>query len=163
MSVSLLLDTNVWVDNYCADHVASRDARNLIAYAYGNGIKLLYAVGCIKDVFYVLGHEFKRMARQAGDTLNNGNAEAIQRVVWGCVDNMCQIATAVGADEADVWLARKYKALTGDLEDNMVLAAARRSSADYLVTSDQELLRRSSVAALSPSDMLTLLKTQTLS
>ena len=39
-----------------------------------------------------------------------------------------------------------------------VVAAARRAKADYLVTNDERLLRHSPVAALSPRDMLALLR-----
>ena len=157
MSMSLLLDTNVWVDNYCSHHASSEVARQLILAAYGRGLTLLYPVGILKDVFYVLGHEFRRLAAAGGEPLSEGDALAIRQVVWGCIDNMCSIATAVGADEGDVWLARKYRKLNGDLGDNMVLAAAQRAGADYIVTSDQGLIRRATTAALTPRDMLAVL------
>lgn len=62
---------------------------------------------------------------------------------------MDEIATAVGADSSDVWLVRKYQRIHADFEDCMVLAAAQRAKADYLVTSDEALLRHAPVAALS--------------
>jgi len=60
----------------------------------------------------------------------------------------------VGADEADVWLAAKYRALNEDLEDNLVLAAANRAKADYLITNDTQLIAKSPVPALTPRDWL---------
>lgn len=158
MTITLMLDTNVWVDNYCADHVASPVVRELMSKAYALGATLVYPVGVVKDVFYVLSHEFRRVAMSAGEHVSQDGAQAIKQAVWGCVNNMCELATAVGADEADVWLARKYKGLTGDLEDNLVLVAAQRAKVDYLVTSDQELIRHATVAALSPADMLKVLE-----
>lgn len=157
MSMTLLLDTNVWVDNYCAHHKSSESARKLIYTAYERGLTLLYPVGIVKDVFYVLGQEFRRMATIDGP-ISEADALAIRQVVWGCIENMCSIATAVGADEGDIWLARKYRQLTGDLEDNMVLAAARRAGADYIVTSDQNLIQHATTAALTPTDMLVLIE-----
>ena len=67
-----------------------------------------------------------------------------------------EFATAVGADSSDVWLARKYQRIHADFEDCMVLAAAQRSKADFLVTSDEVLLRHAPVAALSVEDFLAL-------
>lgn len=104
----------------------------------------------------MLGHEFRRMAAAEGQ-LGERSARAVRETVWGCVNNMCELATAVGVDEGDVWLARKYKSLLGDLEDNLVLAAARRVQADYVVTSDRELIQHLPVAALTPQDMLAVL------
>ena len=153
MSITLLLDTNVWVDNYCVDHASNKVVRELLSAAYEKGITLMYPASSIKDVFYVLGHEFRRIASQGG-VLSESDARAVNEVVWGCVNNMCEIATAVGVDEGDMWLARKYKSLTGDLEDNLVLAAAQRAKADYLVTSDRALIQRATVAALTPANML---------
>lgn len=39
----------------------------------------------------------------------------------------------------------------------MVLAAAQRAEADYLVTSDRALIQRATVAALAPGDMTAVL------
>jgi predicted nucleic acid-binding protein len=64
-------------------------------------------------------------------------------------------------DNSDVWLARKYRTLHDDFEDNFILAAAERAKVDFLVTSDQSLLRKATVAALSPQDMLAVLKAST--
>ena len=85
-----------------------------------------------------------------------GNAS--KETAWACVENMERNATAVGLDASDVWLAHKFKPVHDDFEDNLVVAAARRAKADYLVTNDERLLRHSPVAALSPRDMLALLR-----
>ncbi|MDO4797973.1 MAG: PIN domain-containing protein [Coriobacteriales bacterium] len=157
MSLTLLLDTNVWVDNYCADHANNAVVRDFLSRAYEQGHTLVYPAGSVKVVFYVLGHEFRRMAVEANGVLGETEALAVREAVWGCINNMCELATAVGVDEADVWLARKQRKLTGDLEDNLVLAAARRARADYLVTSDRTLIQHATVAALTPQDMLAVL------
>jgi predicted nucleic acid-binding protein len=86
--------------------------------------------------------------------LKREDAEAIRDIAWACVDNMSELGTPVGADESDLWLARKYRRLHPDLEDDLVLAAAERAQADYLVTSDEALLRKAMVPALSPEDFV---------
>lgn len=105
MSLTLLLDTNVWVDNYCPDHANNAVVRDCLSRAFAQGHTLVYPAGSVKDVFYVLGHEFHRMAMAADGVLDEGSALAVREAVWGCIDNMCELATAVGVDEADVWLA----------------------------------------------------------
>ena len=67
------------------------------------------------------------------------------------------MATAVGVDDSDLWLACKYKALSADLEDNVVLAAAQRCKADHLVTFDEALIRKAPISAMLPKDMTALL------
>lgn len=105
-----------------------------------------------------MGASLKGQARTAVPTLSEGQAGAISAYAAACVANMDEIATAVGADSSDVWLARKYRRIHADFEDCMVLAAAQRAKADYLVTSDEALLRHAPVAALSVEDFLALVR-----
>ena len=152
----VLLDTNVWLDAFDGARPRSRAASELIDVCVHKGIDLLYAVGMSKDVYYLVGASLKRQARTAGTALSEDQARAIAAYAAACVTNMDEIATAVGADSSDVWLARKYQCIHADFEDCMVLAAARRAKADYLVTSDEALLRHAPVAALSVDDFLAL-------
>lgn len=153
----VLLDTNVWLDAFDGARPRSRAANELIDLCVSKGIDLLYAVGTAKDVYYLVGASLKRQARTAvPPTLSEGQAGAISAYAAACVANMDEIATAVGADSSDVWLARKYRRIHADFEDCMVLAAAQRAKADYLVTSDEALLRHAPVAALSVDDFLAL-------
>ncbi len=152
----LLLDTNVWLDNYIPDRRNHQLVGSLLTCAIRQRHDLLYALPSAKDVFYLIGHAYKQMARTEGAVTEEA-ASAINEVAWACVDNMADLATAVGADASDVWMARKYKGLHRDFEDNLVLAAAERADADYLVTCDEQLIRKAPVAALSPDDMLKVL------
>lgn len=152
----VLLDTNVWLDAFDGTRPRFREANELIDVCEQKGIDLLYAVGSAKDVYYLVGASLKRQARTSGEELTEGQASAISAYATACVANMGEIATAVGADATDVWLARKYQRIHADFEDCLVLAAAQRSKADYLVTSDEALLRHAPVAALSLGDFLAL-------
>lgn len=152
----VLLDTNVWLDAFDGARSRSREASELIDVCVRKGIDLLYAVGTSKDVYYLVGASLKRQVRMTGGAVSEGRARAIAAYAAACVANMDEIATAVGADSSDVWLARKYQRIHADFEDCMVLAAAQRSKADYLVTSDEVLLRHAPVAALSVEDFLAL-------
>lgn len=150
----ILLDTNIWLDNYLPFRAGSDAARTLIDVAWNEGIDLLYAASTARDVFYMVARTFKWATVAEKGGLSEGDALAIRDIAWACVDNMRDLGSAVGADESDLWLACKYRRLNGDLEDNMILAAMERSGADYLVTSDEGLLRRAPFATLSASDMV---------
>lgn len=154
----VLLDTNVWLDAFDGARPRSREANELIDVCARRGIDLLYAVGTAKDVYYLVGASLKRQVRTAGEALSEDQARAIAVYAAACVTSMDEIATAVGADSSDVWLARKYQRIHTDFEDCMVLAAAQRAKADYLVTSDEALLRHAPVAALSVDDFLALVR-----
>ena len=157
---SIVVDTNVWLGNYVPMRAGHESCRHFLQAASEGGAQLLYPAPILKDVFYLVGMEFKRQVRAEKGGVDEHDAAIVRRLAWGCVDNLCELATAVGMDGSDVWLARKYRALHGDFEDNFVLAAAERADADFLVTSDRRLLRKATVAALSPKDLLALLRAE---
>lgn len=155
---SLVIDTCVWVDNYLGTRPGSGEARSLLDAAIRLDIDLLYAITSAKDVHYLVAQVLKREQAREGAPLTPSLVAANKETAWACVENMERNATAVGLDASDVWLAHKFKPVHDDFEDNLVVAAARRAKADYLVTNDERLLRHSPVAALSPRDMLALLR-----
>ena len=153
----VLVDTNVWLDYFIGIRQGHDSAQAFLNSSNRAEVQLLYPAAALQDVFYLLMRELKRIARSVAP-VTEGDAQAIRRIAWGCVDNMRELATAVGMDESDLWLACKYRTLTWDLEDNVVLAAAQRAEADYLVTNDRELIQHATIAALTPADMTALLK-----
>lgn len=154
----LLLDTCVWLDNYLGNRPGSAAARALVTSALERGITLLYAVAAVKDVHYIVAQTLKRERQARGEATTEANSLADDRVAWACIENMGEIATAIGADASDVWLAEKYRALHRDIEDNLVVAAAQRAKADILVTDDLDLIRHAPVCAMTPEDTLKLVE-----
>lgn len=67
---------------------------------------------------------------------------------------MSELATAVGCDAPDVWIAQKQKRLHPDYEDDLIIAAAIRMNATLVVTNDEELIRHAPVRAFSVEDAL---------
>ena len=157
--MKLLIDTNIWVDHFLKNRAGSSVATALLQSAVTHGVTLLYPIGSIKDVYYLLRTGYKAPARELRGDLGESAARAAEGTAWDCTRTMRDVATAVGADESDLWLAEKNHALHRDLEDDLVIAAAQRSGADYLVTVDKELRLRAPVATLAPEDMLTVLRT----
>ena len=154
----LLLDSNVWIDAFAADRPGQDDAVALIDWAVDQSVELLYAASSIKDVYCLLEEGEKRRLRAEGAEITSAVAAAVNEYAWGCIRSMEEVATVVPVDQADIWIARKLRSVHGDFEDNLVLAAVERSKADFLVTGDKVLLGRSSVASLSPHDLLALVK-----
>lgn len=155
----VLLDTNVWLDSFLPERAAGSVARDLIALALRQDVQLFYPVHIVPDVFYFSFIGIKRLLQGQGpDELI---AHAARTTAWEYVNTMREVATAVGADGSDVWIASKWESVHGDLEDNMVLAAAKRAQVDCVVTSDRQLLTHApfaGVAAVSPEDLLGVLK-----
>ena len=152
-----LVDTNVWLDCYLPDRPNSVATRDFICMAQKNSVQLAYPVHILKDVFYLIQLDLKRMARKNGVTTKS-DFLAVQRAAWSCIENMREQAIAIGADESDAWLACKYRALTNDLEDNFVLAAAQRAKVDFIVTNDRQLLKKATVKAYTPADAALILQ-----
>ena len=155
----ILVDTNVWLDSYLGFRPGCDDARKLFVAGRRAKAEFLYPIGSLQDVFALLIMELKRCARACGETVDEAAIQTFRTMAWACIDNMRECAHAVGADESDAWLASKYRSINWDLEDNMVLAAAKRMQVDYLVTSDQALISKATVAALTPRDLTAVLKT----
>lgn len=155
---TLLLDTNVWLDSYLPNRARKEVATALISFAYERSLPLLYPAVALKDVFYLTAAAVKYDIRQQKGELTSCDAAAAAEIAWACVNNMREIATAVGADESDAWLACKLRSVHADLEDNLVIAAAQRANATYLVTNDEALIKHAPVAALTPSDALAMLQ-----
>lgn len=156
-ALTLLLDTNVWLDYYLAHRTQHDAACTLVQRAVESGAVLLCAAGSLKDVYYVIASEFKRIVRQEDGGLSESAALVAEETAWACACNLQELATPVALDVSDLWVAGKQRALHRDFEDNVVVAAVLRSKARYLVTNDEKLLRHCAVAALDVRDMTVLL------
>lgn len=158
--VSLLLDTNIWLDYYLGTRLGHDLAMRLIASAVEAGANLLYAISSSKDVYFLVDAGLKRLYReQHGGRLSEEAALAANEAAWGCVNHLSELACAVPCDASDVWIAQKQKSLHGDYEDDLIIAAAKRAQVDCLVTSDEALRRHAPVTAFSVEDAITYLGT----
>ena len=150
----ILVDTNIWVDNYLSGRPQAQESRRFLDEAYMRGVQLAYPAHCIKDVFFLIQSGLKRLKHEQG-AVTEGDEIAIRSIAWECIRNMRDFACAVTADESDIWIACRHCALTEDLEDNLVIAAAQRAQARLLVTNDEYLLKHSPVPALSAANART--------
>ncbi len=150
----LVLDTNVWIEANLGWRKGHKEANELIAFARNHAIELAYAITTVKDVYYLVGADLKWKERKEKGELSEEDAEIISEIAWAVTNNMSEVATPVGMDMADVWMARKLRSIHNDLEDNLVIAAGERAGADYIVTSDSKLLANPHVRAMTAADML---------
>lgn len=132
---------------------------SLMTFAYEREHPILYPTTIVKDVFYLVTNAIKRDIRADKGSLTSGDAASATEIAWGCVNGMRERATAVGADESDLWQACNLHSIHSDLEDNLIVAAAQRANATYLVTNDETLIKHAPVATLTPGDALKLLQT----
>lgn len=156
----LLLDANVWLDYYLGDRPGSKTASQLIGFALSNPsrYRLLYSVHCICSVFYLVSNATKRAIRAEKGELSEEDALIASEFAWACSNHMGKIATAVGADQSDIWLAAKLRSIHNDIEDNLVIAAAERAGVSFLITNDNALIKHATVPALTPQDTLAVLQ-----
>lgn len=153
----ILVDTDVWVGNYLGTSPHYEESYAFLKLACERGATLLYGATKLEDAFSELEAGFVRAMWDGG--AEEARAKSVARsFAWGCVDNIRELGTAVGADEADLWLACKYRTVTGNLADGMVLASAKRAKADYLVTWNEQLLSSGLVSAATPPQMMTILE-----
>lgn len=151
--LKVLVDSCVWIDSYLGDHPRHDESLAFIRETYESGAQLLYGASKLETIFYVLLAEVKRMVRLEKGQVDESDALAARAFAWGCIQNMREFASAVGMDESDIWLASKYRPMDPDFEDNVLLAAAQRSGADYVVTWDSGLLRTPIARTATPTQM----------
>lgn len=154
----IMLDTNVWLDVFVPGRAGSATATRLVRSAIEANATLLYSARILTDLFYEIRRDAAEWVRASEGSVPKDAARLCHDYAWSCIEDLHQIATAVATDDSDVWMALKYRTLSEDLDDNLMLTAAQRADVDYLVTSDRILLSKATVAALAPQDMLTVLE-----
>ena len=158
MGKLVLCDTNVWLDYYLGERSGHEEARELIMQGCRRGIAFMVPSSCLGDVFYLCQADFKRAVREANGCVTESQALAAQASAWAIVEHLLELATVVGSDHGDAYIAAKHRVVHGDFEDDLVIAAALRSSADCLVTDDEQLRRHSPVLTLSVPEAIVYLQ-----
>lgn len=150
---SLVVDTNVWLDLFLFDRPGKPDTESFLRTAILRKAELFYPARILCDAQYIVEQSMKAYLRCEYSSLSDDAANAARDASWSAIEQIDEIATAIGLDQGDVWVARKYRSVSNDLEDNFVIAAAQRAGADFIVTNDLELIAKSPVAAMTPKDM----------
>lgn len=155
----LLLDTNVWMDSYFKSRSGNVTAKHLINEAARKSVGLFHTATIEADVFFLVTAKHKELSRLESP-LTEQQSAAAREMAWACTEHMERISTPVGQDLFDLRLARGFRFAHNDLEDNLILAAAKRAEVDAVVTSDKRFIAHATavaVPALTPQQALDLI------
>ena len=150
--LKLVVDVNVWLDYYLDRGARHEAAGRLIAAASDERAVLYTTDGILKDFFFLFQQTLKEMHRSSGLAIDVDLAASIEQTAWACLRNIMHLALVVPLGAGEVWEAFALRPQHGDFEDNLVIAAAKRVGADYIVTADRELGRRSPVPCLDVAE-----------
>lgn len=153
---ALVLDTNVWLDSFLGDRPGSAAATQLVGSATSTQSLLMYAITSLKDVFFLVARYLKQAELRIKGSVSGETSFAANKAAWGCIESMLEIGTPIAVDYSDAWLAAKLKDVHNDFEDNLIVAAFKRANADYLVTTDQQLLKHFPECTITPQDAVAL-------
>ena len=154
MTTKFLLDTNVWLDYFLDRSALHERAVDFVCAAVAGDAALLTALPSVKDCYFLVQLELKRMERAANGSISESAASAINAVAWSCVSSMRKLSLIVPSAENDMIEALIMRDLHQDFEDNLVAAAALHAKADYLVSSDKQLIAHQPVPCISLEDAI---------
>ena len=157
MNRKVLCDTNVWLDYYIGARKGHKTALQLIREGIRNDVAFMVPASCLGDFFYLCQADFKKALKAVYGEIGESQGLAAQEGAWANLAHLLDLATVVGADHGDAYIALKHRAIHGDFEDDLVIAAALRSDADCLVTDDEKLRRNSPVQTLTAEEALAFL------
>lgn len=144
--MKLLLDTNVLLDYCFPSRPLHKDVFEFINQACNNGSDLYASITSTNTFFYIAALEIK-------NATNNVNASIRNEMTYAFYDNISSLVTFVGCDESDLFIASKKRYENTDFEDNLIIASAIRLDADYIITSDKELLKKQIFPTKSPQEI----------
>lgn len=150
----VLVDTSVWLD-FFTDRAgtAQRIAAILEAIERGGGV-ILTALPTMIDLFYLVPAYLESELAARGQTAVPSSTKA---VAWSCLHMLRERSVIVGADVGDCLEAEFLRQLHDDFGDDLILAAAKRGKADYLLTERASLRQHAPMAALDTAEMCALL------
>ena len=153
----IVLDTNVVVDYLMGREPACSECKQLLLMHAACQHAVYVTSLSLKDAYYLVSMQLKRMERQASGRLDEGVANAANEVAWACIRSLVENVLVLPVGRAETLQAFTYKPVHGDFEDDLVVAAARSANADFVVTNDRSLLHHAPIACLSSADMLAFL------
>ena len=158
----VLIDTNVWLGYLIGEEPVCSEVKAMLEACARQEVELFYAPTTLKDLFYLLPRVLKRRVNDTPDA-PAGNDASLIPAAWACVRLVADLATAAPLTSAECELSWTLRQAHGDLEDNLVVAAAETCGAAYLVTYDKDLSRHYAPACIEPTELTHLLESVPLS
>ena len=151
---TFLVDTNVWIYYLMASEPHYEEILRFFEAVDQRGGTPLFAPTTLKDVFFLIPRILRREALAAGQP----EEISFTPVAWACVRTMTEIAVAAPLALPECDLAWMLRTRHGDLEDNLVIAAAETCNANYVVSYDRDMLEHFSPTCITPEQANQLLR-----
>jgi len=153
----LMLDTNVVVDYLMGREPGCSDAAKLIAMHAACEHAVCVSALSLKDAYFLVAMQLKRMERLASGSLSEEMARAANEVAWSCVRQIVDNTIVLATGRAESLQALVLRSAHGDFEDDLVVATALGNGVDLLVSNDTELVKHAPIACLTSSDAVAFL------
>lgn len=157
--LSLLVDTNVWLD-YLLGREGAEDAVRMLQTADAREDAVAVTPSIMKDAFFLICATLKRRIREEGRSVNEEDARAITQIGWSCLLTMQHAAIVLDQGFQAHLGAMALRDQHEDYEDDLLLATAQDAKVSYLITKDQKLLSNGVVKALTPRQYVALCEEQ---
>lgn len=142
---SVVIDTNILLDYYNTDRKGHKNASSFFKHLHTEQIQFYIAYHSLVDYVYLQKDYFK--------SNTDFTSRQAENIIVSSLNMILDYLTVVGADHFDMKLGIKSFARHQDFEDNLVIAAAERANADYVLTSDAEMLKDYPEIAISYEDL----------
>ena len=156
----VMLDTNVVVDYLMGREPGCSDCAKLMAMHAACELAICIAALTLKDAYYLVSMQLKRMERKASGSLSDEMAQAAGDVAWSCIRQLAENAIIVPTGRAECLHALVIRAVHADFEDDLIVATAQHAGVDCLVSNDQLLVKHAPIACLTSGDAVALLESQ---
>ena len=156
----VMLDTNVVVDYLMGREPGCSDCVKLLAMHAACEHAVYVSALTLKDAYYLVSMQLKRMERQASGRLGEGMARAANEVAWACVRQLVDSALVLPTGRPESLQALVLRSVHPDFEDDLIAATALNAGIDYLVSNDETFVKHAPVACLTSSDAVSLLESE---
>ena len=153
----VMLDTNVVVDYLMGREPGCSDAAKIIAMHAACEHAVYVSALSLKDAYFLVSMQLKRMERLASGNLSEQMAKAANEVAWSCVRQIIENTIVLATGRAESLQALVLRASHADFEDDLVVSTALGNGIDLLVSNDAELAKHAPIACLSSSDAVAFL------
>ena len=154
----VLFDTNVLVDYLIGREPGCSACKYIIATAQEHQLALYATALSMKDAYYLVCANLKRLERNATGALSEQMAKAANRTAWACARQLGETVLVVPVGQTECLTAFTLAELHDDFEDDLIVAAAGELDADFLVTGDERLIKHAPVCCISPQYLQTFLQ-----
>lgn len=148
---SLLVDTSVWLD-YFLGRKGAQSAAKFLGKSLENDDVIVTSTSITKDVFYLIGASLKRRAIADGKADFESNAKAVNEIAWQCLSTIQGMAVVLNQGFEQHLEAMVLRDANSDYEDDLLVATAQSADIDFIVTSDDRLLKSSPIPAITAEE-----------